>query len=207
MESSILPLHRGQESTQAATFSSQSNGVEGILTLNFRESQLQLFFLDIKLVFKLLRWLPKFFSPLRTENPYGELFLSSRNVREIALHVCLGVWSGFMVIVSVPLFVVAPVSLFILYAVACNALMFLLCLPLNKGPRSLMSKVNLGDAEVRLEERWTFVNGVCAGQHWLQGKPLIDKQSVNLCCTDRLLSQRRYAEFHLQAPSHGHPQP
>ncbi|KAF8542015.1 hypothetical protein BDD12DRAFT_877312 [Trichophaea hybrida] len=46
--------------------------------------------------------------------------------------------------------------------------MVLLCLPLNKGPRTLKSKVDLGDTEVRPEEKWTFVNGVCAGQYWLQ---------------------------------------
>ena len=57
-----------------------------------------------------------------------------------------------------------------LCVVMCRGLMFLLSWPLNNGPRSVTSNAGLGDVAAKPEERWTFVNGVCAGQHWLQIK-------------------------------------
>jgi hypothetical protein len=173
MERNILPLHRGQEPTLPVSFlPSPSDSTTGAVAVSFRDSPLRLLLLDIKLVCTLLRWLPRFFAPLRTGNRYGELYISSRNIREIFLHVALGIWGSLMLTVSIPLFVAAPVSLFVLYIVMCNTLMFLFCLPLNKGPRTLTSKVDLGNIDARTEERWVFVNGVCAGQYWLQGKQL-----------------------------------
>ena len=174
MKGSILPLRRTRETAlPIALVSSRTDGGGGgaeVHDLNFRDAPLQLFFRDIKLVLTLLRWLPKLFSPLRTENPYGELYFSSRNIWEILLHVILGLCGGLMVLVSVPLLIAAPVSLFVLYVVVCRGLMFLLSWPLNSGPRSVMSNADLGDVVAKPEEKWAFVNGVCAGQYWLQGK-------------------------------------
>ena len=179
MKGSILPLRRARETAPPiALVSSRTDGGGGgaeVHDLNFRDAPLQLFFRDIKLVLTLLRWLPKLFSPLRTESPYGELYMSSRNIWEILLHVFLGLCGGLMVLVSVPLLIAAPVSLFVLYVVVCRGLMFLLSWPLNNGPRTVTSNADLGDVVVKPEERWAFVNGVCAGQYWLQGK-------ANLIC-------------------------
>ena len=100
MKDSILPLHRTRETVfPIALVPSRSDGGGGggaeEHDLNFRDASLLLFFHDIKLVLTILPWFPKLLSPLRTVNPFGELYLSSRNIREILLNVFWGLCGGF----------------------------------------------------------------------------------------------------------------
>ena len=166
MSRDILPRH--EPTTPPVNYRPQQASAETI-TLGFRESPLKLLLADTKHFFTVLRWLPRFFIPIRTQNPYSELYCSTRNIQEIVLHIFLGLLGTILALLSLPLLVLAPLSIFSLYLVLLNGLLFLLCLPLNNGPRVLMSKVDLEGIEVRQDEKWVFVNGVCAGQHWLQG--------------------------------------
>ena len=168
MARDILPRH--EPTIAPVSYRPQKEGAEAV-TLGFRESPLKLLLADTKLFFTILRWLPKFFAPIRTQNPYSELYWSTRNIQEIVLHIILGILGTILALLSLPLLVLAPLSVFLLYLILLNGLLFLLCLPLNKGPRALMSKVDLEGIGVRPDEKWVFVNGVCAGQHWLQGTP------------------------------------
>jgi hypothetical protein len=64
---------------------------------------------------------------------------------------------------------VYPGWITLLYLLLCYVLLFVLCYPLNNGPRILHSDPSLITSyPSHPEERWIFINGICAGTQLLQ---------------------------------------
>jgi hypothetical protein len=146
---------------------SQIDGEAATSSLNFRSSPWKLLCEDIKLVFTLLIWLPYLVSPVRTTNPRSELYPSRMNIRDLVLHIWLFVLGFIWLLVVIPIALGAPGIGFLLFMVLYCGVTALICLPLDWGPRVVDSAVE--GVEEKDDERWLFVNGVAAGQHWLQG--------------------------------------
>lgn len=168
----ILPFYEPRELFRMpiSYLPSQIDGGASTSPLNFRDSPFRLLWADIKLVATLLLWVPHIFIPVKTTNPYSELYPSWMNMRDLGLQVILGVLGILFLIVSVPLAIAAPGGAFAIFILLYCGLVWVICIPLRAPTRVFNSKVELEGFDVRPEEAWVFVNGVTAGAHWLQGR-------------------------------------
>ncbi|KAG0633965.1 hypothetical protein HOY80DRAFT_988791 [Tuber brumale] len=168
-----LPLWRPRTlfgtSQTVSYLPSQTTPDSGTSSLNFRSSPWKLLASDIKLVFTLLLWVPHIFLPWRSTNPYSELYPSWKNMRDLGLHIVLGLLGFFWLIIVVPVWIAAPGLVFALLMLLYCALTALFCVPLDYGPRVVQSRIqHVSGPEIWNHEKWVFVNGVAAGNHWLQ---------------------------------------
>ncbi|RPA96473.1 hypothetical protein L873DRAFT_1845397 [Choiromyces venosus 120613-1] len=148
---------------------SQTTPDSGTSSLNFRSSPWKLLAADIKLVFTLLLWVPYIFLPWRSTNVYSELYPSWKNMRDLGLHVVLCLLGFIWLIIVIPIWLAAPGLAFALFMLFYCALTVLFCVPLDCGPRVVRSRIqHVNGREIRDDENWVFVNGVAAGNHWLQ---------------------------------------
>ncbi|KAL7276729.1 hypothetical protein RUND412_000266 [Rhizina undulata] len=168
MEHPILPLHEPAATMSLTYTPSRLDDAAGTTPLTFRDSPFKLVASDLKLVWNLLHLLPILFSPMHSNNPYAELHPSYGNIKEIILHVILVFLGVIFIFISIPAFIAVPVSVFVVYLAVYFGVVWLFCLPLNMGKRTVQSKVDLGDIVERDDERWVFINGVCAGKYWIQ---------------------------------------
>lgn len=166
-----LPLYEPRElfSMPVSYLPSQLDGGAFTTPLNFRDSPFQLLWADIKLVASLLLWVPHIFLPLKTTSSYSELYPSWMNMRDLALHVILGTLGIIFLLVVVPLGIAAPGGASAIFVLLCCGIVWACCIPLRAKTKVLNSKVGLDGVDLRPEEAWVFVNGVTAGEHWLQG--------------------------------------
>lgn len=133
MAGSILPVHRPTTPPPRATVSEWKCGNHHS---NLSQFPAQVLAYRCQTLFTVLRWLPKLMVPICFQNPYWELYRCPRKIREIVLHIFLGVLSVILLLLSVLFLFLAPLSIFLLHLVPLYGLLFLLCLPLNKWPRS-----------------------------------------------------------------------
>ncbi|CAG7917980.1 unnamed protein product [Penicillium olsonii] len=133
----------------------------------------QLFVYDIKLFFRNILYLPLMFFPLAPwpSGPLDEQYPSLTNIFEISLHSILFVAQlGFLI--SLPLLVYLPVSMFGAYISGVLLVNFAVCRLLNRG----IPEDGLKSTEDEFsqgwkrhdDERWIFLNGICVGKNWLQ---------------------------------------
>ena len=59
--------------------------------------------------------MPKSFTPIRTQNPYSELYCRSRDIQEIVLHIIQGIFGAILALLSDPLLFLAPLGVFLRY--------------------------------------------------------------------------------------------
>lgn len=182
----VLPLYEPRELFQmpVSYLPSQIDGGATTTPLNFRDSPFRLLAADIWLVASLILWVPHIFMPLKSTNTYSELYPSRANIRDLFIHVWLGTLGILSLIVAIPLGIVAPGGAFAIFIALYCGLVWLLCWPL-RGPRVVNSAVVLEGVDVKPEENWVFVNGVTVGEHWLQGRCLI-QQSVFEALSNRM---------------------
>ncbi|CUS10898.1 unnamed protein product, partial [Tuber aestivum] len=148
---------------------SQTTPDSNTSSLNFRSGPWKLLVTDIKLVATLLLWVPHIFLPWRSTNPYSELYPSWKNMRDLGLHIVLGLIGSVWLIIVIPVWIAAPGLGFALFMLFYCALTSLFCVPLDYGPRVVQSRIqHVSGREIRDGENWVFVNGVAAGNHWLQ---------------------------------------
>ena len=117
---------------------------------------------DIRLVFRLLRFLPHLFFPLYPfrSAKLDELFPSSANLREIFLHFMYIIFQ-LAFLITLPLF---PIPFTIVYAAAFVDINKTLCmLTLNGGTPFITSNVDISDLPRHDNERWIFFNGIGVG--------------------------------------------
>lgn len=194
---------------------SQIDGGAFTTPLNFRDSPFQLLWADIKLVASLLLWIPHIFLPLKTTSSYSELYPSWMNMRDLALHVILGTLGIIFLLVVVPLGIAAPGVASAIFVLLCCGIVWACCIPLRAKTKVLNSKVALDEVDVRPEEAWVFVNGVTAGEHWLQGSCSVthkisssrflgnESPDLNTTCD----SQHRSTQLDIQTSRGRYPQP
>lgn len=91
-------------------------------------------------------------------------------MRDLTLHVILGLLGTLFLIVAVPLGIGAPGGAFAIFILLYCGLVWICCIPLRAPTRVFNSNVDLEGFDLRPEEAWVFVNGVTAGAHWLQGR-------------------------------------
>lgn len=174
----VLPFYEPRELFRmpVSYLPSQIDGGASTTPLNFRDSPFRLLWADIKLVASLLLWVPHIFLPLKTTSPYSELYPSWMNMRDLALHVILGLLGIVFLLVAVPLGIAAPGGAFAMFILLYCGIVWVCCMPLRAKTRVLNSKVDLCGFDTRSEEAWVFVNGVTAGEHWLQGRCSVIKK-------------------------------
>jgi len=91
-------------------------------------------------------------------------------MRDLGLHIVLGLLGFIWLIIVIPVWLAAPGLAFALFMLFYCALTALFCVPLGYGPRVVQSRIqHASGRETRGGENWVFVNGVAAGNHWLQG--------------------------------------
>ncbi|RPB16964.1 hypothetical protein P167DRAFT_499627 [Morchella conica CCBAS932] len=165
----VLPLYKPRElfTMPVSYLPSQIDGGASSTPLNFRDSPFKLLWADIKLVASLLLWVPHIFLPIRSTNRYSELYMSRENMRDLFIHCVLGLLGIIFLIIAVPLAIAAPGGAFWLFVGLYYGIVWILCIKL-RGPRVVYSRFNLDGYAVKPEENWVFINGVAAGEHWLQ---------------------------------------
>ncbi|KAI5798575.1 hypothetical protein FPQ18DRAFT_254108 [Pyronema domesticum] len=137
--------------------------------LTLRDSPSRLLFKDIRLAFRNSHYLPYLFFPLRIKSgPYDEITPTRRNSKDVALHLAIFSLTIGSFGVGARIAYCTSASWVALYAAGCWAGLMALAHPLNYGPRILQSKVNLDRYPEHPEEKWIFVNGICAGTRYLQ---------------------------------------
>lgn len=146
---------------------SQIDGEAASSSLNFRSSPWKLLYADIKLVLTLCPWILVLCVPMRTTNPFSELYPSWANVWQLVLHFCLSVLGLVWLLVVVPVALGAPGIGFLAFMGLYCAITAVVCIPLNWGSRVIESAVD--GVQKKPGERWLFVNGIITGRHWLQG--------------------------------------
>lgn len=91
-------------------------------------------------------------------------------MRDLGLHIVLGLLGFIWLIIVIPVWLAAPGLVFALFMLFYCALTVLFCVPLDYGPRVVRSRAqHTSGRGTRGDENWVFVNGVAAGNHWLQG--------------------------------------
>ncbi|TGZ77422.1 hypothetical protein EX30DRAFT_199684 [Ascodesmis nigricans] len=102
-------------------------------------------------------------------DPEGELKIERKgNVWSMVLQVVVFGYSVVAVVLGMVLGIVLPCWVMAVYYAVMGVGLWTLCRGLNYGPRILHSQVDLRGFPQRPEERWLFVNGICAGTQWLQ---------------------------------------
>lgn len=174
----VLPFYEPRELFRmpVSYLPSQIDGGASTTPLNFRDSPFRLLWADIKLVASLLLWVPHIFLPLKTTSSYSELYPSWMNMRDLTLHVILGLLGIVFLLVAVPLGIAAPGGASAMFILLYCGIVWVCCMPLRAKTRVLNSKVDLCGFDTRSEEAWVFVNGVTAGEHWLQGRCSVIKK-------------------------------
>lgn len=128
----------------------------------------KIFISDVKLFFENLFYLPYLFIPLYPwrSGALCELYPSSENLADIALHVILAVAQlGFLVSLFTLAFL--PTFTYVGYVAVCLALNQLVCWHFNRGiPRSGLKSTEDAFSQSWLrhdDEAWIFLNGICVG--------------------------------------------
>jgi hypothetical protein len=119
---------------------------------------------DIKLVFGLLRFLPRLFFPLRPfrSAELDELFPSFANLRVISLHFMYTIVQ-LAFLIALPCSVVHP-FIIIAYIAAFIRINKTLCmLTLNGRAYFITSNVDISKFPSHDNERWIFINGIGVG--------------------------------------------
>lgn len=176
----VLPLYEPRELFRmpVSYLPSQTDGGASTTPLNFRESPFRLLWADIKLVASLILWVPHIFLPLKTTSKFSELHPSWMNMRDLTLHIILGLLGIIFLLVAAPLGIGAPGGASGIFVLLYCGIIWVCCIPLRAKTRVLNSKVDLAGFDLRPEESWVFVNGVSAGKHWLQGRCSVHKDSI-----------------------------
>ncbi|KAA8910666.1 hypothetical protein FN846DRAFT_938118 [Sphaerosporella brunnea] len=134
-------------------------------SLTLRSSPTRLLLNDLKLIVTLARWIPQIFLPLRSRSKYAESHPTLANLRDLVLHATLLVLTPTFFITGARVALLFPGWISSVYLLVFTALLLMLSIPLNAGPRILHSKTFYPPHP---GERWLFVNGVCAGTTRLQ---------------------------------------
>lgn len=125
---------------------------------------------DIRLFLSLTWSIPGVLTPIRTPSggPLDELYPSLPNLLALGLHGFLLVFQSSFLL-SLPVLIVLPLWLVILYIAAVYVITWAVASLLNGNQDVLYSTVDLRGEEERHEgECWIYLNGVSIGKHWLQ---------------------------------------
>lgn len=119
---------------------------------------------DLRLVLSLIAFTPWIFIPVRTTNKYGELYFKDvGNIRDLILHVFLGILGLVWFILVLPVFLITPGFLFVGYNLVFSIIIWIFTRILNHGERTFQSDLDLKNAQKYPDERWLFINGVDCG--------------------------------------------
>ncbi|KAL7808771.1 hypothetical protein V8C44DRAFT_153158 [Trichoderma aethiopicum] len=168
--------------TTYPSFHYSQEGEETELPLTYTGSPWQLFASDVRLFFVNILYIPFIFLPLYPwpSGPLDELYPTWANIIDIALHCVLFVLQ-LSFLISLPLLVLYPVSIWLLYVAAFLMINAVICLHFNRGipPDGLKSTADAYSEqwESHDDEAWIFLNGICVGKHWLQNN--VDRLSCN----------------------------
>jgi hypothetical protein len=164
--SSILPIANSVMANllPVSFVPSQLDSLASSTPLPFRGSPVRLLLSDLLLVLSLVPFTPWIFVPVRTTSKYGELYLKDiGNIRDLVIHVCLGIVGLAWFILVLPAFLVFPGVVFVGYNLVFALIVWAFTFVLNHGERTVQSTVDLGDAPEYPDERWLFINGVDCG--------------------------------------------
>lgn len=154
--------------TKYPSFRPSQEGEETELPLTYTGSPWQLFASDVRLFFANILYIPFIFLPLYPwpSGPLDELCPTWANILDITLHSILFVLQ-LSFLVTLPLLIFYPVSIYLLYIAAVLTLNALICLHFNRGipPEGLKSTEDEYSQqwEARDDEYWIFLNGICVG--------------------------------------------
>ncbi|KAL6807989.1 hypothetical protein GGI42DRAFT_319436 [Trichoderma sp. SZMC 28013] len=139
-----------------------------------------LFISDVNLFFSNILYIPLIFLPLYPwpSGSLDELYPSWENLFDITLHCILFVLQ-LTFLVTLPLLIFNPVSVYLVYISAVLCLNALICWHFNRS----IPEDGLPSTEDEYSRQWTahddeywiFLNGICVGKHWLQNN--IDRLS------------------------------
>lgn len=132
-----------------------------------QKSPLRLFLSDTIILFKLLRYFPRLFSPRAAEDGVVRPYDKGPHSKELALQGLLFILEFILVIVVLPAFLVLPGFVFLLALIVSILLIKLIAWPLE-GPGIVPSTTILTKARDHSNESWIYVNGCAAGYATLQ---------------------------------------
>ena len=134
-----------------------------------KASPVQLFFRDVKVLFRQLRLLPWLFLPFPSKAQYAELSPRTRIHKsgETVLQVLLFVLETTLLLTFIPTFILLPGSVSLPAMILALLLIYLISLPMS-GPATAKSKTETKNDRYQ-NERWVFINGCASGRSNLQG--------------------------------------
>src|SRR5271167_3024956 len=101
---------------------SQLSNTEATSPIIFRKSPLLLFWFDLRLIIRLLRYSIQIILPLNTSNKNGELYLwNYGNIVSMILHSCLFMCSLFGVLLAPAVFLLLPGIGFVVFVLAVTS--------------------------------------------------------------------------------------
>ena len=150
------------------SFLHSQEGEETELPLTYTGSPWQLFASDVRLFFANILYIPFIFLPLYPwpSGPLDELYPTWANMIDIALHCFLFVVQ-LSFLISLPLLIIYPVSIYVLYIAIVLILNALVCFHFNRGiPAEGLRSTDdeySQQWESHDDEAWIFLNGICVG--------------------------------------------
>ncbi|KAL9109945.1 MAG: hypothetical protein Q9227_005468 [Pyrenula ochraceoflavens] len=125
---------------------------------------------DTGILSSMLYLLPNIFLPFGTKDPSDELYMHPPNTAAMFILVFVTILQGLLAILAIPAFIVLPGLLIAVLLLLGNALIVLICSPIQ-GPTDVTpSEDTLAQLDQDFpHERWFFLNGCCVSGPALQG--------------------------------------
>lgn len=131
------------------------------------ESPVKLFIQDAAVLFRLLRYLPWLFIPLRSRESGSEIKSDETLYGETILQILLFVVESSTLVLAIPAFFLLPGLLFLLVVALAFLLVQILSYPLS-GSSPIYSQAGAAAKQFFQDERWIFLNGCASGHKTLQ---------------------------------------
>ena len=132
-----------------------------------QQSPARLFLQDTLVLFRLLRYLPWLFLPLKSTNADGKSYTDNSDFVERSLQILLFIIETLVVVLAIPAFIVLPGLLFLAATGVVFLIVQLLSYPLS-GPSPILSNTAPLTSQQHPSERWVFLNGCASGHKTLQ---------------------------------------
>jgi len=150
---------------------SQLHGPSGDDPVMFLQSPLRLLWDEVKLIRREISYLPYIFRGAKTGTfkvKDVDDMKEGNDYKSIVQQAAMLLWSSCIIVYGASTGLFMPAWKDALLYVGTWALLYLVGKVMNYGPRVLESNVPLDRFQERPDEKWIFVNGICAGTTWLQ---------------------------------------